>query len=74
MVYEDRDATKCNYAITTVNGDSYFYETTIKGAKYVIEDLLENKSDYIEVINNEKKETVIKTEYIVSITKLKGWR
>ena len=72
MYETHEDTKKYKYSVTMVNGEIYYYKTNINGVKYVIEDLLKNESGYIEVINNEKKETVIKTDYIVSITKLKG--
>lgn len=61
------------YIIRTVNGEVYSYKINIKGVSNIVDYFSKIESEYIEVTDSAKNEIAIKKEYIVSITKLKGW-
>lgn len=61
------------YIIKTVNGEVYSYKINIKGVSNIVDYFSKIESEYIEVTDSAKNEIAIKKEYIVSITKLKGW-
>lgn len=67
------DETVYVYIMKTVDGEAYSYKTTIKGVNNLVNYFSKIESEYIEVTDSAKNEIAVKKEYIVSITKLKGW-